>query len=85
MRLSDCEWYNHRNWRNHGYEIEITNETTSEIVLTEDFHTHATLYSINSKWTNDVTVLSSMKTTITVELDDNGNTMTKEINFVCKN
>jgi len=68
----------------HGYTLTLTNVTTNEVVFSGSNTSHQTNYAFDEHWVNNVASISNMKVTVTVELDHDGNTTTKEVFFTAQ-
>lgn len=67
----------------HGYDAYLINETADDTVWTASLHDHANSYEVTGEWINVVTDHSDMKLKVVAEIDHDGNTTEKEIEFHC--
>lgn len=68
----------------HGYDLKITNKSNNnQEVFKKEAHEHATSYTIDESWLNNVTMHSDMELEITVYVDHEGNTKTQHVHFHC--
>lgn len=65
----------------HGYEVKVIDTTTGFIVYDDAQHLHDNHFTIADKWANDGTDTAGLKLQIIAEIDHNGNTAQKEVNF----
>ena len=67
----------------HGYTITFTNMTSGATLLAKTDESHAEIYKFHEHWINNVTDTTTVKLSIVVEKDHDGNTETKETTVVC--
>jgi len=67
----------------HGYTITFTNMSSGATLLTKTDESHAESYAFHEHWINNVTDTTTVKLSITVEKDHDGNTETKEATVLC--
>lgn len=67
----------------HGYTATLTNTTTNAVLWTNSSEEHMTNYTIAGSYINTVADTSNMKFKVIAEIDHDGETQEKEINFVC--
>ncbi|XZF13152.1 MbnP family protein [Chitinophagaceae bacterium MMS25-I14] len=63
----------------HGYEIQLTNTTTGEVLFDDDEHVHDDHFTIADMWVDTLNAPVTLQLKITVEIDHNGNEATKVI------
>lgn len=63
----------------HGYDWELKNSTDNSIIASNDMHLHGTTISIDEYWVNTLSVSVNALLTITVDIDDEGNTQSTEV------
>ena len=67
----------------HGYEAYLINVTADDTVWSVDAHDHGTAFTITGEWINSVTAHSDMRFKVIANLDHDGNTSSKEVEFHC--
>lgn len=68
----------------HGYQVQVINLSNSnEVVLNEEMHVHQAQVTIDTFWVNNVSMHSDMKLVVTLAVDHDGNTISKEVHFHC--
>ena len=67
----------------HGYQLQLVDILPAEILLSLNSETHKESYVFDEHWVNNVTLISNMKAVIVVELNHDGDLISKEVNFVC--
>jgi len=67
----------------HGYTATLTNTTTNAVLWTSFSEDHMSAYTIAGSYINAVSDTSSMKFKVIAEIDHDGGTQEKEVNFVC--
>jgi hypothetical protein len=66
----------------HGYSLTLTNLTTNQVVYSGSNDNHQTSYAFDEHWVNMEGVTSSMRLTLVVNLDHDGTTSSKSVEFV---
>jgi hypothetical protein len=66
----------------HGYSLTLTNLTTNQVVYSGSNDNHQTSYAFDEHWVNTEGVTSSMRLTLVVNLDHDGTTSSKSVDFV---
>lgn len=69
----------------HGYSLTLTNLTTNQVVYSGSNATHQSSYAFDEHWVNMEGATSIMKLSLVVNLDHEGNTTTKSVEFVASN
>ncbi|MCX7649479.1 MAG: hypothetical protein N2050_02850 [Flavobacteriales bacterium] len=67
----------------HGWALTISRVANNATVFDIHDHTHGRDYYIDTFWVNNVTMHSDMLLKLTAELDHDGNTESKTVNFHC--
>jgi hypothetical protein len=68
----------------HGYHIDLINKTASDsVVFSKENHDHASSYTIEEYWENNVSSHSDMLLKITVTADHDNGDKVHEIHFHC--
>lgn len=67
----------------HGWELSIARLANGQVVFDTHEHTHKKDYHIDTFWVNNVTMHSDMVLKLTAELDHEGKTESKTVNFHC--
>ncbi len=67
----------------HGYTATLTNTTTNAVLWTSFSEDHMSAYTIAGSYINAVSDTSNMKFKVIAEIDHDGGTQEKEVNFVC--
>jgi len=67
----------------HGFTAALTNVTSNAVVWSSDSEEHMTAYTITGSYINAVTDTSNMRFKVIAEIDHDGETQEKEVNFVC--
>ncbi len=67
----------------HGYQLQLVDILPAEMLLSLNTETHKESYAFDEHWVNNVTLISNMKAVIVVELNHDGDLVSKEVNFVC--
>lgn len=49
----------------HGYSVELIDETTQDVLFTDDVHAHGTDLTINKSWTNTIAATSTVLVRVT--------------------
>ena len=66
----------------HGYTLQLTNLTSGQVVYSGSTDNHQNSYAFHEHWPNNVGATSNMRLTLTVNLDHDGNTTSKSVDFV---
>jgi hypothetical protein len=66
----------------HGYSLTLTNLTTNQVVFSGSNANHATSYAFDEHWVNAGGAWSNMRLTLEVELDHDGNSTSKSVDFI---
>ena len=66
----------------HGYYAILVNQTTQDTIWETELDDHQTGFSISSDWICMVSDTNQMQLRIEAELDHEGNTVSKSVNFV---
>jgi hypothetical protein len=69
----------------HGYSLTLTNLTTNQVVFSGSNATHQSSYAFDEHWVNMEGVTSNMRLSLVVNLDHDGTTSTKSVEFVASN
>jgi hypothetical protein len=69
----------------HGYSLSLTNLSTGQIVYSGSTDVHQTSYAFDEHWINNVAGVSTMRLSLTVNLDHEGHTTTKSVEFMASN
>ncbi len=67
----------------HGYHAMLINVTAHDTVWESENEDHAMNYSLTDFWVNQVTDHSQMHFKVIAEIDHDGNTREKEVDFHC--
>ncbi|NBR15874.1 MAG: hypothetical protein EBU01_15040 [Crocinitomicaceae bacterium] len=67
----------------HGYQLQLIDIISAETLLTKNSETHGLSYVFDEHWVNNVTTISNLKAVVVVEINHDGDLVTKEVNFVC--
>lgn len=67
----------------HGYQLQLVDILPAEMLLSLNSESHKESYVFDEHWVNNVTLISNMKAVIVVELNHDGDLISKEVNFVC--
>ncbi|MBI3240654.1 MAG: hypothetical protein HYZ43_17710 [Flavobacteriia bacterium] len=65
----------------HGYMITVYNQNDQSVVYTNTLESHAEAYTLNETVTHTLTASTPLRLVIEVEVDHDGETMTKEVLF----
>jgi len=68
----------------HGYQITVYNQNDQSVLYTSQEESHASEYSINQTVSHTLTAVTPLRLIVEVEVDHDGNTMTKEVLFYFK-
>jgi hypothetical protein len=67
----------------HGYTLSYTNSTTGASLFSVTAETHATSYAFHEHWLNNLTDTTVVNVKVEVEINHDGDLVSKEVNFVC--
>lgn len=67
----------------HGYQLQLVDILPAEMLLSLNTETHKESYAFDEHWVNNVTTISNLKAVVIVEINHNGDLVSKEVNFVC--
>jgi hypothetical protein len=67
----------------HGYQLQLVDIISAEMLLSKNSETHALSYVFDEHWVNNVTTISNLKAVVVVEINHDGDLISKEVNFVC--
>jgi hypothetical protein len=68
----------------HGWEVLIRKKSDLSVVFQEDAHDHAATFNINTYWVNNLsTSHNDMELVVTAEINHDGDTESKTVNFHC--
>ena len=67
----------------HGYTLSYTNSTTGASLFSVTAETHATSYAFHEHWLNNLTDTTVVNVKVEVEINHDGDIVSKEVNFVC--
>jgi len=69
----------------HGYSLTLTNLTTNQVVFSGSNSSHQTSYAFDEHWVNLEGATSNMRLNLVVNLDHDGTTTSKSVEFVASN
>ncbi|MCG9912279.1 MAG: hypothetical protein MH137_13375 [Flavobacteriales bacterium] len=68
----------------HGWEVQIRKKSDLSVVFEQDAHDHAATFNINTYWVNNLgSAHNDMELVVTAEINHDGNTESKTVNFHC--
>jgi hypothetical protein len=67
----------------HGYKLQLIDIISAEMLLSKNSETHALSYVFDEHWVNNVTTISNLKAVVVVEINHDGDLVSKQVNFVC--
>lgn len=65
----------------HGYMITVYNQNDQSVVYSNTLDSHSDAYTLNETVTHTLTAATPLRLVIEVEVDHDGETMTKEVLF----
>ncbi len=65
----------------HGYTLQIINKNNSQVVYSDEEHTHSDTFNISKQWIDTLTEPVPLELRITTELTHDGDTSLKQIVF----
>jgi hypothetical protein len=65
----------------HGYMITVYNQNDQSIVYSNTIHSHSESYTLNETVTHTLTASTPLRLVIDVEVDHDGESLTKEVLF----
>jgi len=65
----------------HGWKIEIRKKSDGTVLFSEDEHDHATTFTLEKTWTNNLTEHTDLILEVFAQLDHDGLATSKTVNF----